>query len=51
MSYVVRHGRQIEIEILDTGIKPQPKPTSSTFVKLPLEWAVKATELPGRREP
>ena len=47
MNYVIRHGRRIEVETLDTGLKPQPKPTSSTFVKLPLEWAVKATKATG----
>jgi hypothetical protein len=47
MNYVIRHGQRIEIETLDTGIKPQPKPPSSTFIKVPLEWAMKATKATG----
>jgi hypothetical protein len=46
MNYVIRHGRRIEIETLNPGVepKPKPKPTGPTFVKVPLELAVKATK-------
>jgi hypothetical protein len=40
MSYVMRHGKRIEVEILDTGVTPKKrrKPFKAQWVKLPRQW-------------
>jgi hypothetical protein len=40
MSYVVRHGRRIEVKTLDTGIAPKKKRRQfeAKWVKLPRHW-------------
>jgi hypothetical protein len=40
MRYVMRHGRRIAVETLDTGIVPKKrrKPFKVEWVKLPLRW-------------
>jgi hypothetical protein len=43
MNYVVRNGRQIAVEFLDTGVPATPtpkrrKPFKADFVKLPKFW-------------
>jgi hypothetical protein len=41
--YVIRQGRRIEVETLDTGI-PAKKTRVGQFVQVPLDWATKATK-------
>jgi len=41
-GYVVRHDRRIEVESLETDIKPRQR--TEPFVKVPLSWAVKAAK-------
>jgi hypothetical protein len=43
MNYVSRHGRRIEVETLNTGVKPKRK-LVEPFVKVPLHWASKAAK-------
>lgn len=42
MNYVLRHGKRIEIETLNTGVSPSPsrkrKPFKAQFVMVPLRW-------------
>jgi hypothetical protein len=51
--YVIRHGRRIEVETLDTGVIAKPKrrqPKGKPFAIVPLDWAAeaaKATNSPG----
>jgi CRP-like cAMP-binding protein len=42
MTYVIRQDRRIEVESLETGIKPRLR--AEPFVKVPLSWAVKAAK-------
>jgi len=47
MSYVLRHGRHIEVKTLDTGIAPKTRRRSDAFAQVPLALAAamaKATE-------
>jgi hypothetical protein len=41
MSYVIRHGKRIEVEVLDLGVPPKKrrKPFKAQWVKFPLHWA------------
>ena len=43
MNYVIRDGRRIEIETLETGI-PTKRKLTDPFVKVPLNWAAKAAK-------
>lgn len=42
MNYVMRHGRRIEVETLNTGVSPSPprgrKPFKAQFAMVPLRW-------------
>jgi hypothetical protein len=40
---VIRHGRRIEIETIDTGVVVKNRRTDP-FVKVPLRWASKAAQ-------
>jgi hypothetical protein len=42
-GYVVRHDRRIEVERLNTDIKPRPR--AEPFVQVPLSWAVKVAKV------
>jgi hypothetical protein len=50
MSYVIRHGRRIELETHDTGVVPKTRRQKvDPFAKVPLRWATaaaKATRTP-----
>jgi hypothetical protein len=49
MSYVIRHGRRIEIETLDTGIKPRAiKRKKFAVVPLMDDWGYRAMTVAGR---
>jgi hypothetical protein len=37
-NYIIRHGKRIAIETLDTGITPPTRISKPRFVKLPLLW-------------
>jgi hypothetical protein len=41
MSYVIRHGKRIEVKILNSGIilTKRRKPFKAQWVKLPRQWA------------
>ena len=43
MNYVIRDGRRIEVETLETGI-PTKRKRTDPFVKVPLDWAAKAAK-------
>ena len=40
MNYVIRQGRRIEVETVETGISPKKihKPFKARWVKFPLRW-------------
>lgn len=40
MNYVIRQGRRIEVETVETGVSPKKihKPFKARWVKLPLRW-------------
>ncbi len=39
MNYVVRHGRRVEVDALETGATKAPrKPFKAEWVKFPLRW-------------
>ena len=42
MSYVLRHGRRIEVETLETGATARRRRVAP-FVKMPLTWAARAS--------
>ena len=51
MNYVIRHGRKIEVETIDTGIGPSKtrRREADLFAKVPLRWmgaAAEATRCP-----
>jgi hypothetical protein len=49
MNYVIRHGRRIEIETLDTGIKPRAiKRKKFAVVPLAGDWGYRAMTVAGR---
>jgi hypothetical protein len=37
-TYIIRHGKRIAIETLDTGITPLARISKPRFIKLPLVW-------------
>ena len=41
--YVVRHGRRIAVETIETGVIPRRRRTD-LFVKVPLSWIEQATQ-------
>lgn len=44
IEYVIRHGRRIEVETLDTGpVKKIRRRRGDTFAMVPLQWAAKAS--------
>jgi hypothetical protein len=43
-DYVIRHGRKIAVETVETNVKPTPRRQAEPFAKVPLEWAVKAAK-------
>jgi hypothetical protein len=44
VSYVLRHGRRIKVETLDTGpSKKIRRKRQDTFAMVPLQWIVKAS--------
>jgi hypothetical protein len=49
MNYVIRHGRRIEIETLNTGIKPKAiKRKKFAVVPLTNDWGYRAMTVAGR---
>jgi hypothetical protein len=50
--YVIRHGRRIEVETLDTGVaaKPKRQAKGEPFVVVPLRWARLAVKDGGLME-
>jgi hypothetical protein len=49
MNYMIRHGRRIEIETIDTGApaKTNRPAKGEPFAKMPLRWAKRAAEATG----
>jgi hypothetical protein len=43
-NYVMREGRRIEVETLNSGISATKKSKRAGWIKLPLPWAVKAAK-------
>ena len=43
MSYVIRHGKRIEVVTLETDTVQRRRP-SEPFVKVPMQWAAKAAK-------
>jgi hypothetical protein len=45
MNYVIRGGRRIEVETIETGIGAKPwRRQTNSFAKVPLEWAARAAK-------
>jgi hypothetical protein len=46
VHYVVRHGKRIAVETIDTGINPKSRVAGSwQFVKVPLAWVNRLAEI------
>jgi hypothetical protein len=44
MNYIIRGGRRIEIETLNTGVIAIRRKSAEPFVKMPLRWAETAAK-------
>ena len=50
-NYVMRNGRRIEVEVIETGDDtPRRRRAPETFAQVPLEWAAKAAKATNTRK-
>jgi hypothetical protein len=48
--YVIRHGRRIELETVDTGVAPKRKQRTNHYIGCPLGWLKRVLPLVKSKE-